>query len=114
MFSGRGEGYGVQWICASWIKKNGVNAGNRYCCPQHHCQKYIAYLCCYCLQSSGFVMHGTADATVPVQQSLSLVEMLKANNVKHRFVVKPGGGPNPDDIMPEWLEAVNWFREYLK
>ena len=61
-----------------------------------------------------FVLHGTADATVPVQQSLSLVEMLKANNVKQRFVVKPGGGHNPDDMMPEWLDAADWFKEYLK
>jgi acetyl esterase/lipase len=61
-----------------------------------------------------FLMHGTADATVPVQQSLTLVEMLKANNVKHRFVVKPGGGHNPDDMMPEWLDAADWFKEYLK
>ncbi len=61
-----------------------------------------------------FVMHGDADPTVPIQQSLVLVEKMKALGVKHRFFLKPGGKHNPNDMLPEWNEAVNWFIEYLK
>ncbi len=61
-----------------------------------------------------FIVHGAADPTVPIQQSISLVEELKAKGVTHRFVVKPGGKHSPADMMPEWGEAVDWFQKYLK
>jgi dipeptidyl aminopeptidase/acylaminoacyl peptidase len=61
-----------------------------------------------------FFMHGDADPTVPLQQSLILLEKVKAAGIKHRFIVKPGGKHNPADMMPEWTEAVDWFKEYLK
>ena len=61
-----------------------------------------------------FIMHGDADPTVPIQQSLVLIEKMKAAGIKHRFVMKPGGKHNTNDMMPEWTEAVDWFMEWLK
>ena len=61
-----------------------------------------------------FVMHGDADPTVPVQQSLLLVEQLKAAGIKNRFIIKPGGKHNTNDMLPEWMEAADWFLEWLK
>jgi acetyl esterase/lipase len=61
-----------------------------------------------------FIMHGDADPTVPIQQSLVLLEKMKAAGIKHRFVMKPGGKHNTNDMMPEWTEAVDWFLEWLK
>ncbi len=61
-----------------------------------------------------FFMHGDADPTVPLQQSVMLEVKLKETGIKYRFIVKPGGKHNPNDMMPEWTEAVNWFKEYLK
>jgi acetyl esterase/lipase len=61
-----------------------------------------------------FVMHGDADPTVPIQQSLLLVEKMKAAGIKHRFVMKPGGKHNVNDMLPEWVEAVDWFEKWLK
>jgi acetyl esterase/lipase len=61
-----------------------------------------------------FIMHGDADPTVPIQQSRILVEKMKAAGIKNRFIVKPGGKHNTNDMMPEWGEAVNWFLEWLK
>jgi len=61
-----------------------------------------------------FIMHGDADPTVPIQQSLVLIEKMKAAGIKHRFVMKPGGKHNTNDMMPEWTEAVDWFLEWLK
>ena len=60
-----------------------------------------------------FFMHGNADQTVPLQQSLILAERLKEYGINHRFIMKPGGRHNPNDMMPEWLDAVKWFREHL-
>lgn len=61
-----------------------------------------------------FFMHGSSDGTVPIQQSLTLVEKMKEAGLKHRFIVKPGGNHNPNDMLPEWQEAVDWFAEHLK
>lgn len=61
-----------------------------------------------------FFMHGDADQTVPLQQSQLLLEALKAAGVKHRFVMKPGGRHNPQDMLPEWRDASAWFIQHLK
>ncbi len=61
-----------------------------------------------------FFMHGDADPTVPIQQSLSLRDKLMEVGIRHRFIVKPGGKHNYNDMMPEWAEAVVWFEEHLK
>lgn len=61
-----------------------------------------------------FFMHGDADPTVPIQQSLWLVEKMKAAGLTHRFIQKPGGKHNAADMMPEWSEAADWFLKYLQ
>ncbi len=62
-----------------------------------------------------FIMHGDADPTVPIQQSLGLVEKMKAAGVKNHFIMKPGGKHNPNDMMPEWgVVNTYWFLEWLK
>jgi acetyl esterase/lipase len=62
-----------------------------------------------------FIMHGDADPTVPIQQSLWLVEKMKAAGVKNHFIMKPGGKHNPNDMLPEWgIANTSWFLEWLK
>ena len=61
-----------------------------------------------------FIVHGDADMTVPVQQSQTFVAKLKQAGVTNNFVVKKGGRHNPDDMMPELNQFVDWFDKYLK
>ena len=61
-----------------------------------------------------FIVHGDADMTVPVQQSQSFVAKLKQVGVINNFVIKKGGRHNPDDMMPELNQFVDWFDKYLK
>jgi acetyl esterase/lipase len=61
-----------------------------------------------------FFMHGDADPTVPIQQSLILGDRLKDAGIQHRFILKPGGKHNANDMLPEWQEAVDWFEKWLK
>jgi acetyl esterase/lipase len=61
-----------------------------------------------------FIIHGDADATVPLQQSKSFVARLNEEGVKNKFIIKKGGRHMPDDMLPEYHEFVNWFDEHLK
>jgi acetyl esterase/lipase len=61
-----------------------------------------------------FIIHGDADATVPLQQSKSFVARLNEEGVKNKFIIKKGGRHLPDDMLPEYNEFVNWFDEHLK
>ena len=61
-----------------------------------------------------FIIHGDADITVPVQQSQTFVAKLKEAGVTNNFVIKKGGRHNPDDMMPELNQFVDWFDKYLK
>ena len=61
-----------------------------------------------------FIMHGNADPTVPFQQSVLLVEKMNLTGIKNRFIMKPGGKHNPNDMLPEWSGAADWFWEWLK
>lgn len=61
-----------------------------------------------------FIMHGDADATVPLQQSQSIIARFNEAGVPTRFIVKKGGKHNGDDMNPEWQEFVDWFDKYLK
>jgi len=61
-----------------------------------------------------FIVHGTNDWVVPIQQSEILVERYKAVGVPHELVVKPGaehGWPN-ENLDCEKMAA--WFDKYLK
>ncbi len=61
-----------------------------------------------------FIIHGTADLTVPLQQSVSFVEKLKEAGVPNNFIIKKGGGHNANDIQQEMKQFVDWFDKYLK
>lgn len=61
-----------------------------------------------------FIIHGDADATVPLQQSQSIIDRYREAGVANRLVIKPGGKHNADDMKPEWLDFVNWFDKYLR
>jgi acetyl esterase/lipase len=60
-----------------------------------------------------FIIHGDADATVPLQQSQSLITKLNEAGIKNKLLIKKGGRHTPDDMMPEYNEFVNWFDEHL-
>jgi acetyl esterase/lipase len=61
-----------------------------------------------------FIIHGDADMTVPLQQSISFVEKLKQAGVPHRFVIKKGGRHMPADMAPEVDEFADWFDTHLR
>ncbi len=61
-----------------------------------------------------FIIHGTADLTVPLQQSVTFIEKLKVAGVPNKFIIKQGGGHNPNDMQPEMKQFVDWFDKYLK
>ncbi len=61
-----------------------------------------------------FIIHGTADLTVPLQQSISFIEKLKDAGVSNNFIIKKGGAHNANDMQPEMKQFVDWFDKYLK
>lgn len=61
-----------------------------------------------------FIIHGDADNVVPLQQSESFITRLKEVGVENRFIIKKGGIHNPNTMMPEFLEFVDWFDRNLK
>jgi acetyl esterase/lipase len=61
-----------------------------------------------------FILHGDADATVPLQQSKTFVAKLDEAGVKNKFIIKKGGRHVPDDMLPEYKDFVSWFDEWLK
>jgi acetyl esterase/lipase len=61
-----------------------------------------------------FIIHGTDDLTVPIQQSISFIAKLKEVGVPNQFITKKGGGHNANDMQPELQKFVDWFDLYLK
>ena len=61
-----------------------------------------------------FIIHGDADIVVPLQQSVSFIAKLKVAGVPNNLIIKKGAGHNPNDMMPELKEFVDWFDKYLK
>jgi acetyl esterase/lipase len=61
-----------------------------------------------------FIIHGDADKTVPIQQSITFIDKLNEAGVVNKFIIKKGGNHNPMDMMPEMNEFVDWFDKYLK
>jgi dipeptidyl aminopeptidase/acylaminoacyl peptidase len=67
------------------------------------------------------LMHGDADAIVPIQQSELFERKLKAAGVSVRLIRVVGGQHGPDFLLkagdprlPDHLgEAVRWFDRYL-
>jgi acetyl esterase/lipase len=61
-----------------------------------------------------FIIHGTDDKTVPIQQSETFIAKLKEVGVPNQFITKKGGGHNANDMQPEMQQFVDWFDKYLK
>jgi acetyl esterase/lipase len=60
------------------------------------------------------IIHGDADNTVPIQQSISMIAAYQKLNVPNSFVVKKGAGHGWKNIENEQMQFINWFEQYLK
>ncbi|MDC0067673.1 prolyl oligopeptidase family serine peptidase [Gammaproteobacteria bacterium] len=60
------------------------------------------------------LIHGDADALVPVQQSLRIADKFSGEGVTHKLHIKPGGehGWKPD--AKELILIADWFDEHLR
>lgn len=61
-----------------------------------------------------FIIHGDADKTVPLQQSQTVIEKLKAAGVPCRLQVKTGADHGWDNMNAERKLFADWFDTYLK
>ncbi len=59
------------------------------------------------------LVHGDADALVPVQQSKLMDTELAKHHVKHKLTIVTGGGHDDKTFRPGILAAVKWFVENL-
>ncbi|MBK8312457.1 MAG: hypothetical protein IPL04_17700 [Chitinophagaceae bacterium] len=50
---------------------------------------------------------------MPIQQSEIFVAKLKEVGVPNKFIIKKGGDHNPNDMMPELKDFVDWFDKNL-
>jgi acetyl esterase/lipase len=60
------------------------------------------------------IYHGDADTLVPLQQSESIVEKLKAAKVDAKLVVKAGAGHGWLSMGKDMEDFANWFDAHLK
>jgi acetyl esterase/lipase len=60
------------------------------------------------------IYHGDADTLVPLQQSESIVEKLKAAGVDAKLVVKPGAGHGWLSMVRDMEAFADWFDSHLK
>ena len=60
------------------------------------------------------IMHGDQDTRVPLQQSESIVEKLKAAGVEASLVVKPGQKHGWPNMYPDVVQFADWFDAHLK
>lgn len=60
------------------------------------------------------LIHGTADFTVPIQQSRTMVAALEKANVPVTLIVKPGGGHPWPTIHEEVTKMADWIDGQLK
>ena len=61
-----------------------------------------------------FIIHGDADATVPLQQAQIFIAKLNEAGVKNKFIVKKNGRHVFTDMLPEHNQFADWFDEHLK
>lgn len=61
-----------------------------------------------------FIIHGDADAMVPLQQSEKMVQVLKDAGASVELTVKPGGGHPWPTIHEEVAIMADWFDAQLK
>lgn len=59
------------------------------------------------------IIHGTADLTVPLQQSKLIMEKFKEANVPCELVVKPGKAHGWLDIGLDFVTLADWFDKHL-
>jgi acetyl esterase/lipase len=59
------------------------------------------------------IIHGDADALVPLQQSERFVEALKKAGVEARLVVKPGAGHGWLSLTLDMTQIADWFDQHL-
>ncbi len=62
------------------------------------------------------IFHGDADTAVPINQSQSIVERLRANRVPHLFQVYPGEGHGfrqPENLKDMFSRIEQFLREYV-
>lgn len=60
------------------------------------------------------IIHGDADPVVPLQQSQSIIQKLKAAGVINELIIKPGGGHGWGKADAEEKKFLEWFDKYLK
>lgn len=60
------------------------------------------------------IIHGDADATVPLQQSETFVQRATEIGVTVRLVVKAGEGHGWKDKSQEERQIIGWFDQYLR
>ncbi|WP_435021904.1 alpha/beta fold hydrolase [Tundrisphaera sp. TA3] len=60
------------------------------------------------------IVHGDADPLVPLQQSETFLERLKAAGVPTRLIVKPGYGHGWLTLARDMATFADWFDEHLK
>jgi acetyl esterase/lipase len=61
-----------------------------------------------------FIIHGDADKTVPLQQSVTIIGKFKEAGVVNNFIIKKGAEHRIGDMQPEIKQFVDWFDKYLK
>lgn len=61
-----------------------------------------------------YIVHGDADPVVPLQQSKSIIEKLKAAGVPCELLIHPGGGHGWRNSEVEEQKFSEWFDRYLK
>ena len=61
-----------------------------------------------------FIIHGDADAVVPLQQSQTIIAKFKGAGVPNQFIIKKGAAHNFEDMQPEIRQFTDWFDKYLR
>jgi acetyl esterase/lipase len=59
------------------------------------------------------IIHGDADALVPIQQSQRIMEKLEEAGVPHQLVVRPGKGHGWPTMGEDLPLLADWFEKYL-
>jgi acetyl esterase/lipase len=59
------------------------------------------------------IVHGDADTLVPIQQSQTFVEKMKASGVTAELTVKKGAGHGWGGMEKELEQFADWFDKYL-
>jgi acetyl esterase/lipase len=59
-----------------------------------------------------FIIHGDADELVPIQQSQSIIEKLKAAKVPCELAIKEKGQHGWPDLLKDMPRLADWFDQY--